>query len=82
MDTDLYVRLKEHMVDYEILKEPHEILIAEEYGIEGIVKDTIGGILYDERGDKQLVFLSVILWPYLGSGDTSSLRMSHRKRES
>ena len=41
LDIDLHSGLRERMLDYEIVKEPHEIVTAGEHVIEGIAKDTI-----------------------------------------
>ena len=43
LDIDLHPRLGERVLDYEILKEPHQIITAGEHVIEGIAKGTIIG---------------------------------------
>lgn len=60
MDNDPHPGLKEGIVDYEVLKEPHKIITAGEHVIEGIAKGTISGIFFDKSGNTQPVSFSAI----------------------
>ena len=66
LDIDLHLGLRERMLDYEILKEPHQIIPAGEHVIEGISKGTIIGTFNDQHGEKQKMAFSAIAVPGLG----------------
>ena len=54
------------MLDYEILKEPHQIITAGEHITEGIAKGIIIGTFKGQHGEKQQVAFSAITVPGLG----------------
>ena len=66
LDIDLNPKLRERMMDYEILKELHQIITAGEHVIEGIAKDSVIGTFNGQHGEKQQVAFSAIAVP--GSG--------------
>ena len=65
LDIDLHPRLRERMLDYEILNEPQQIITAGKHAIEGIAKDTIIGTFNGQHGEKQQVAFSAIAVPGL-----------------
>ena len=65
-DIDLHPGLRERMLDYKILKEPHQIITPGEHVIEGIAKGTIIGTFNGQHGEKQQVAFSAIAVPGLG----------------
>ena len=60
LDIDLPPGLRERMLDYEILKESHQIITAGEHVIEGIAKGTIIGTFNGQHGKKQQMAFSAI----------------------
>ena len=64
-DIDLHPGLRERMLGYEILKEPHHFIPAGEHVIEGIAKGTIIGTFNGQHGAKQWVVFSTIVVPGL-----------------
>ena len=66
LDIDLHPGLRDRMLDYEILKEPHQIITAGEHVIEGITKGTIIGTFNGQHGEKLQVAFSTIAVPGLG----------------
>ena len=65
LDIDLHPALRERMLDYEILKESHQIITAKEHVIEGTAKGTMIGTFNGQHGEKQVAF-SAIAVPRLG----------------
>ena len=76
LDIDLHPGLRERMLDYETLKEPHQIITAGEHVIEGIAKCTIVGTFNGEHGEKHQVAFSAIAVPCLGKHLFSPLVVS------
>ena len=76
LDIDLHPELRESMLDYEILKEPHQIITAGEHVIEGIAKGTIIGTFNGQHGEKQQLAFSAIAVPGLGRHLFSPLVLS------
>ena len=66
LDINLHLGLRERMLEYEILKEPHQVITAGEYGIESITKGTIIGTFNGQHGEKQQEAFSAIAVPGLG----------------
>lgn len=66
LDIDLHPELRERMIDYKILKEPHQIVTAGKHVIDGIVKCTINGTFNGQHGEKQQVVFAAIAVPGLG----------------
>ena len=52
LGIDLHLGLRERMLDYEILKEPHQIITAGKLVIKGIAKGTIIGTFNGQYGEK------------------------------
>ena len=53
LDIDFHPGLRERMLYYEILKEPHQIITAGKHAIEGIAKGIITDTFNRQHGEKQ-----------------------------